>query len=114
MWTVENRRNAGNYGGDTFRDLILAPGEFTCMTGSRSLNPKSTFTKDGAPDTIEIAAWEKCVDMAYLYTETYDMSAIPIPFDGFNYTYTHSLDEDFILQCPDGETIGETYFYHRP
>lgn len=67
-----------------------------------------------------IQAWEACVEMAYLYTETYDMSAIMKPCKGFDYTYSHSYDEEIKSQYPDGYGYGykdgssSTWFYNKP
>ena len=107
LWILENRKNAGNYGGKDFRSLILAKNQFSCMTGLRSLDPASQFGKYG-----EIGAWEKCVDAAYKYIDG-GINAIPKPTNDFNYTYTHSYSDAFAKKFPNGVHLGGTWFYNK-
>ena len=107
LWILENRRLAGNYGGATYRELVLANGQFDAMGDPRSLNPASHF---GDPD--EKLAWDNCVDMAYLLLEK-GIGSIPKPPGNFNYTYTNATSESFKRQYPDGVEYGGTWFYNR-
>ena len=107
LWVLENRRIAGNYGGTNFRSLILAENQFSCMDGLRSLAPMTQF--DGYGESI---AWEACVNMAFRYIDC-GISAIPKPFDDFNYTYTHSYSASIANAYPNGVRIGNTWFYNK-
>ena len=107
LWILENRKNAGGYLGTDFRSLILAENQFDAMKRQRALDPAAQFSKPG-----EIAAWKKCVDMAYQYIDG-GISAIPIPFDNFNYTYTHAYSTEIAKNFPSGTHIGGTWFYNK-
>jgi hypothetical protein len=107
LWVLENRRVAGNYGGNTYRSLVLAPIQFSCMWGPRSLDPASEFGGAG-----ERTAWEDCVDMSDQLMSS-GIESIEKPIEPFSFTWTYTYSADIAKRYPDGWLGGGTWFYNK-
>ena len=108
LWVLENRRQY-YAGGRTYRQLVLAPGQFTAMDKGKALNPASQFgSSTGRPK------WEDCVDGAANLVYI-GISAIQRPNQDepdFTYKNTHSYTKTFADSHQPGYWQGGTWFYN--
>ena len=109
LWLLENRLQEGNYGGDTYVELVLADNQFDCMRYNRSLDPASNL---GNP--FEKMAWDRCVDMAYQFFDE-GIESIQFEYKNVKFTYSYSLNGgvDIISMYPNGFRQGGTWFYYK-
>ena len=99
LWVIENRRNGDN----TYRNVVLAKGQWHAMWSERALDPSSKLNGYG-----EQIAWDKCVDAAYDFLENG-----PNPSAEHSHIYTQAYFDGVENKRPNGIHSGNTWFYTK-